>query len=80
MIRAKVTGEVSQAIVASYTIVTPFFSGGPIQEQDAKACVYHVLGVIAAGSFECGTKMPSIYTKVSAYIDWIESHVWPHDC
>jgi secreted trypsin-like serine protease len=49
-------------------------SGGPLQmivnEQ------YRVVGVTSFGMF-CGSGLPSVYTRVSFYLDWIESIVWP---
>ncbi|XP_058818790.1 serine protease snake-like [Topomyia yanbarensis] len=52
-------------------------SGGPVQViTEPKGCIYYVLGVTSAGS-SCGTgRSPAVYTRVSSYIDWIESIVW----
>lgn len=53
-------------------------SGGPLQIllPDNK-CVYSVLGVTSFGPASCGFKnSPSVYTRVSSYLDWIESIVW----
>ncbi|KAH8358736.1 hypothetical protein KR093_002081, partial [Drosophila rubida] len=47
-------------------------SGGPIfiYHQDYP-CMYHVMGVTSAG-ISCGTpNIPSIYTRVHFYLDWI---------
>lgn len=33
---------------------------------------FYVTGV------SCGTELPSVYTRVAAYIDWIEPIVWPN--
>ncbi|XP_055598447.1 serine protease snake-like [Uranotaenia lowii] len=50
-------------------------SGGPVQVvTDPKGCLYHIVGVTSTGS-SCG-KAPGIYTRVSSFIDWIESKVW----
>ncbi|KAL6446404.1 hypothetical protein ACFW04_001169 [Cataglyphis niger] len=53
-------------------------SGGPLQRVLAKPyCMYSIVGVTSFGKF-CAFKFsPAIYTKVSIYIDWIESTVWP---
>ncbi|XP_055597463.1 serine protease snake-like [Uranotaenia lowii] len=50
-------------------------SGGPVQVlTDPKGCMYHVIGITSTGS-GCGLA-PGVYTRVSSYIDWIESEVW----
>ncbi|XP_055586914.1 serine protease persephone-like isoform X2 [Uranotaenia lowii] len=49
-------------------------SGGPLQIiEDGK---YKLVGVTSFGN-GCGSATPSVYTRVSRYIDWIESVVWP---
>ncbi|XP_018562471.1 venom protease-like [Anoplophora glabripennis] len=50
-------------------------SGGPLQIEIHDG-VYSVVGIVSYGSY-CGGKIPGVYTKVSEYIDWIESIVWP---
>lgn len=46
-------------------------SGGPlVQEQEGVAS--EIIGIVSWGYIPCGLgNMPSIYTRVSAYIDWI---------
>lgn len=53
------------------------FRGGPLQvsHRDAR-CVYDIVAVIASGFDDCGPH-PSLNTRVSPYLDWIESIVWP---
>ncbi|XP_072943275.1 serine protease snk-like [Epargyreus clarus] len=53
-------------------------SGGPLQVKDKKIkCMYTVIGVTSFGQ-HCGVAgEPAIYTKVSPYVEWIESVVWP---
>lgn len=54
-------------------------SGGALQLRSEKsnAYVYHIVGVTSFGK-ACGMiDNPSVYTRVSKYIDWIESIVWP---
>lgn len=54
-------------------------SGGPLQSRDEKVhCVYHVVGVISFG-LACGNNIPSLYTSVPYYLDWIEKNVWPEE-
>ncbi|XP_063218685.1 serine protease snake-like [Bacillus rossius redtenbacheri] len=53
-------------------------SGGPLQfVMDDPYCMYCIVGVTSFGKF-CGYKnSPAIYTKVSHYLNWIETVVWP---
>ncbi|CAB3259412.1 unnamed protein product [Arctia plantaginis] len=53
-------------------------SGGPIQIKSLRLdCMYVVVGVTSFGR-ACGFPAePAIYTKVSHYVPWIESIVWP---
>ncbi|KAJ8961843.1 hypothetical protein NQ318_021460 [Aromia moschata] len=57
-------------------------SGGPLQgyheETDDTKCMYDIIGITSAGK-HCGlvANRPGIYTRVSAYIKWIEDTVWP---
>lgn len=50
-------------------------SGGPLQVRGEQE-TWSVVGVVSFGVF-CGTKLPSVYTRVASYVDWIESVVWP---
>ncbi|XP_049784979.1 serine protease persephone-like [Schistocerca cancellata] len=50
-------------------------SGGPLVM--GKSAPYTVVGITSMGPKPCGGNVPSIYTRVSDYIDWIEDHVWP---
>nr|CAI5846162.1 unnamed protein product [Callosobruchus analis] len=56
-------------------------SGGPLQiyydgPEDAK-CMYEIVGITSFGK-SCATveNLPGVYTRVSAYIEWIEDNVW----
>ncbi|XP_065204220.1 serine protease persephone-like [Planococcus citri] len=56
--------------------------GGPLQiSMPERVGMWNIIGVIPCGSFRyggCGKhENPSIYTKVSHYLDWIQSIVWP---
>lgn len=54
-------------------------SGGPLQTRHADKslfCMYSVLGVTSAGRGCGGVNSPSIYTRVRAFVPWIESIVW----
>ncbi|XP_018562110.1 serine protease persephone-like isoform X2 [Anoplophora glabripennis] len=56
--------------------------GGPLQvyhqETDEIKCMYDIIGVISFGK-ACGLvkNVPDVFTRVSAYIKWIEDIVWP---
>lgn len=51
-------------------------SGGPIFLYDNPSGVSTVVGIVSFG-VSCGTALPSVYTRVASYIEWIESNVWP---
>ncbi|XP_068626111.1 trypsin-1-like [Battus philenor] len=53
-------------------------SGGPVQVKHPNIyCMYSVLGITSWGR-ECGHPgQPAIYTRILAYVPWIESVVWP---
>jgi len=54
-------------------------SGGPlVLEHDIVNNKYSILGIISSG-FGCATKTPGLYTRVAAYLDFIESVVWPNN-
>lgn len=50
-------------------------SGGPIFTYHSSG-VSTLVGVVSFG-VSCGTNLPSIYTRIASYVDWIESVVWP---
>ncbi|CAK1587428.1 unnamed protein product [Parnassius mnemosyne] len=53
-------------------------SGGPVQVKHPEIyCMYSVLGITSWGK-QCGYPgQPAIYTRVAAYVPWIEGIVWP---
>lgn len=54
-------------------------SGGPLQVRDEKdSCRFYVAAVTSFGKF-CGTSTPGIYTRVGAYLGWIEGIVWGNE-
>ena len=55
-------------------------SGGPIQIKSSKIyCMYTIVGVTSIGKSNCGNGYkPAIYSRVSQYLPWIESVVWPN--
>ncbi|KAI4456260.1 eg:bacr7a4.3 protein-related [Holotrichia oblita] len=54
-------------------------SGGPIQIENTKDNAETPLIVVGITSYGrgCGGSTPSVYTRVSSYLDWIEGIVWP---
>ncbi|KAE8740498.1 hypothetical protein FOCC_FOCC014003, partial [Frankliniella occidentalis] len=55
-------------------------SGGPLQMRanpsNAITCIFRIVGVVSFGP-PCGLGKPGVYTRVAAYVPWIESVVWP---
>ncbi|KAH8340250.1 hypothetical protein KR074_002989 [Drosophila pseudoananassae] len=56
-------------------------SGGPLQlnlpgRRRRQRIHYHLIGVTSYGVF-CRSSYPSVYTRVSSFLDWIEQVVWP---
>ncbi|XP_014259171.1 serine protease snake-like isoform X2 [Cimex lectularius] len=52
-------------------------SGGPLQITLKKPyCMYSIIGITSFGK-NCGQSIPGVYTRVSHFIPWIESIVWP---
>lgn len=49
-------------------------SGGPLELTIGRR--RWLVGLTSTGK-HCGTRFPGIYTRVSHFIDWIESEVWP---
>ena len=39
--------------------------------------VYYQIGIISFGTKECATGIPAVYTRISAYLDWISEHMEP---
>ncbi|GLH11244.1 Serine protease snake [Gryllus bimaculatus] len=51
-------------------------SGAPlVVKEGAPICNYQIAGITSLGAGVCGSK-PAIYTKVQAYLPWIEETVW----
>lgn len=51
-------------------------SGSPLQL--TVGYKYYLCGLSSFG-LGCGSNFPSIYTRISSYIDWIEDNVWPEN-
>ncbi|XP_015178497.1 PREDICTED: serine protease snake-like isoform X2 [Polistes dominula] len=53
-------------------------SGGPLQRVLVHPyCTYSIVGITSFGKFCAYKNSPAVYTRVSSYLDWIESIVWP---
>ncbi|EDV94563.1 serine protease snake [Drosophila grimshawi] len=54
-------------------------SGGPLQlnlpGRRRRHVHYHLIGITSFGVF-CRSSYPSVYTRVSSYLDWIEQITW----
>lgn len=57
-----------------------FFSGGPLQTTKrtltSNKKYFEIVGVTSFGKL-CAAGVPGVYVRVAAYLDWIESVVWP---
>ncbi|XP_020813822.1 serine protease snake [Drosophila serrata] len=58
-------------------------SGGPLQlnlpgRRRRHRIHYHLIGITSYGVF-CRSNYPSVYTRVSFYLDWIEQTTWSND-
>ncbi|VVD02953.1 unnamed protein product [Leptidea sinapis] len=57
---------------------TPGDSGSPLQVASSEnQCIFHIMGITSFGRKCAQSGKPAIYTRVSSYIGWIESVVWP---
>lgn len=55
-------------------------SGGPLSIIGNDTVATRIVGIVSfSASGSCGTQLPSIYTRVAYYVDWIESIVWPNN-
>lgn len=55
-------------------------SGGPLQIIGNRTVPTTIIAIVSfSPSGSCGTRTPSVYTRVAAYMNWIESIVWPND-
>lgn len=51
-------------------------SGGPLQiTKQENHCVFYIIGITSFGQ-TCGSPVPAIYSRVAAFLDWIEPIVW----
>ena len=55
-------------------------SGGPLmsveQHPQRRSAQYFQFGIVSFGAIPCGARnAPSVYTRVSKYLDWILDHI-----
>lgn len=52
-------------------------SGGPLQiTTSSNECIFHIIGITSFGKGCGGANAPGVYTRVSSFVDWIESIIW----
>lgn len=55
-------------------------SGGPIQITEIiGADKRNIIVGLTSFGVHCGSQLPSVYTRVTEFLDWIEEMVWPGD-
>jgi len=66
------------ALYQSILLMLQGDSGGPLQilVKDPY-CMYRVAGITSFG-VKCGQN-PSVYTRVTDFLEWIEDKVWPDE-
>ena len=52
-------------------------SGGPLIKRAHIGTPWFQTGVVSFGSSQCGTGYPGVYTRVAAYLTWIEENLKP---
>ena len=52
-------------------------SGGPLVYRHRSGDPWEQVGIVSYGSQVCGFGEPAVYTKVQAYLPWIESKLAP---
>ena len=52
-------------------------SGGPLIKRAEIGTPWFQTGVVSFGSSQCGTGYPGVYTRVAAYLTWIEENLKP---
>ncbi|CAL4062926.1 unnamed protein product, partial [Meganyctiphanes norvegica] len=51
-------------------------SGGPLNHVDTTKGRFYVVGIVSFGPTHCGSsQLPGVYTRVGAWLDWIEANV-----
>ena len=50
-------------------------SGGPLVFREKSSEPWYQVGIVSYGTQICGIGEPGVYTKVEAYLSWIESKI-----
>ncbi|XP_046409251.1 serine protease snake-like [Ischnura elegans] len=53
--------------------------GGPLQFPVYGECQYEVIGISSFGKDCLFPRSPSVYMRVSSFIEWVEENVWPEE-
>jgi len=51
-----------------------FWREGDLEDPDSSQ-PWHLIGIVSFGSRSCGVGRPAVYTRVSAFLDWIETNM-----
>lgn len=66
--------------IRNHLMLTIWFQGdggGPLQiDLAVPYCMHDLIGIISFGR-KCNIKYPNVYTRVSHFVPWIVSKVWP---
>ena len=49
-------------------------SGGPLVYRPTPDSPWYQVGIVSFGTSKCGVGQPGVYTRLSAFISWIQSH------
>ena len=52
-------------------------SGGPLFARESTNDPWTQVGLVSFGTNVCGRGIPGIYTRVTSYLNWIDSHLKP---
>ena len=57
-------------------------SGGPLVYRPRPDSPWYQVGIVSFGTRQCGTGQPGVYTRLSPFISWIQSHLeaWNKKC
>jgi secreted trypsin-like serine protease len=52
-------------------------SGGPLVLRTGPTTPWYQVGIVSFGPKQCGTGRPGVYTKVEAFLPWIDENLQP---
>jgi len=56
-------------------VINKFHKGSKNLTPDEEETRWYLVGVTSFGSKNCGSGRPGVYTRVTAYIDWIKTNI-----